>query len=217
MSFSDSDSVNHGTAVRGNGGPKASGSNPVHVDQNMINQQILAQLNVLGKRLNSIEKNSLQSTGKKTNDTSKIKRSKTDSKAHVPPNRDQVTCMATPSIPSVGNLPSFEQLKHESQIQEEVQARLKHLVDNAKPAKDRIKSQRGGSVEVLVANSVKWLHEYILSGHTKDRITYNQLSPIQWMTGFCRTIREESDPKNKEFILDYVINFLVVVDRLVSN
>ena len=200
LSFSDSDSVNHGTAVGGNGGPKASGSNPVHVDQNMINQQILAQLNVLGNRLNSIEKNSLQSTGKKTNDTSKIKRSKCDSKAHVPCNRDQVTGMATPSIPAVGN--------HEAKSQEEVQARLKHLVDNAKPGKDRIKSQRGGSVEVLVANRVKWPHEYVLSGHTKDRIMYNQLSPLQWMAGFCRTIREESDPKNKEFMLDYAINLL---------
>ena len=39
LSFSDSDSVNHGTAVGGNGGPKASGSNPAHVDQNMINHK----------------------------------------------------------------------------------------------------------------------------------------------------------------------------------
>ena len=102
--------------------------------------------------------------------------------------------MATPSIPSVGHLPSLEQLKHEAKIQEEVQARLKHLVDNAKPGRDKIKSQRGGSVEVFVANRVKWPHEYVLSGNTKDRITYNQLSPIQWMAGFCRTIREESYP-----------------------
>ena len=116
--------------------------------------------------------------------------------------------MATPSIPSVGHLPSLEQLKHEAKIQEEVQARLKHLVDNAKPGRDKIKSQRGGSVEVFIANRIKWPHEYVLSGNTKDRITYNQLSPIQWMAGFCRTIREESDPKNKEFMLDYVINVL---------
>ena len=48
--------------------------------------------------------------------------------------------MATPSAPPVGHLPSLEQLKHESKIQEEVQARLKHLVENAKPGKDKIKS-----------------------------------------------------------------------------
>ena len=120
LSFSDSSSVNHGAAVSGSGGPKASSSSPINVDQNMINQQILAQLNVLGKRLNSIEKNSLQSTCRKTSDSSKIKKSKRETKAHVPCNRDQITSMATPSIPSVGHLPSLQQLKHESKIQEEV-------------------------------------------------------------------------------------------------
>ena len=87
--------------------------------------------------------------------------------------------MATPAIPSVGHLPSLEQLKHESKIQEEVQARLKHLVENAKPGKDKIKSQRGGLVDVFVANRVKWFHEYVLSSQSKDRVTYNLLSPIQ--------------------------------------
>ena len=103
----------------------------------MINQQILAQLNMLGKRLNSIEKNSLQNTSKKTNDVSKIKKSKRESKAHVSCNQDQVAGMATPSIPSVGHLPSLEQLKHESKIQVEVQARLKHLVENANQVRTR--------------------------------------------------------------------------------
>ena len=113
LSFSDSSSVNHGAAVSGSGGPKASSCSPINVDQNMINQQILAQLNALGKRLNSIEKNSLQSTCRKTSDTSKIKKSKRETKAHVPCNRDQVTSMATSSISSVGHLPSLQQLKHE--------------------------------------------------------------------------------------------------------
>ena len=48
----------------------------------------------------------------------------------------------------------------------------------------------------------------MLSSQNKDRVTYNQVLPIQWMAGFCRTIKEDSDPKNKEFMLDYVINLL---------
>ena len=63
-------------------------------------------------------------------------------------------------------------------------------------------------MDIFVANRVKWPHEYVLSGQSKDLVTYNQLSPIQWMAGFCRTIREEPDSKNKEFMLDYVINLL---------
>ena len=55
---------------------------------------------------------------------------------------------------------------------------------------------------------VKWPHELVLAGQTKDQVTYNQLSPIQWMVGFCRTIREESDMAVREYMLDYVINLL---------
>ena len=48
----------------------------------------------------------------------------------------------------------------------------------------------------------------MLSGQNKDRVTYNQLSPVQWMAGFCRTIREESDVAIREHMLDYVIDLL---------
>ena len=53
-----------------------------------------------------------------------------------------------------------------------------------------------------------WPHEFVLSGQNKDRITYNQLSPVQWMVGFCRSTREESDIKIREHMLDYVIDLL---------
>ena len=48
----------------------------------------------------------------------------------------------------------------------------------------------------------------MLSGQNKDRVTYNQLSPVQWMAGFCRTIREESDVAIREHMSDYVIDLL---------
>ena len=62
-------------------------------------------------------------------------------------------------------------------------------------------------MEVFVPNRVRWPHEFLLAGQTKDRVSYNQLSPIQWMAGFCRTIRE-SDMATREYMLDYVINLL---------
>ena len=93
-------------------------------------------------------------------------------------------------------------------IQEQVQEKPRHLAENAKPGKEKIKSQRAGSVEVFVPHRVKWPHEFVLAGQNKDRVTYNQLSPIQWMAGFCRTIREESDMAVREHMLDYVNNLL---------
>ena len=61
----------------------------------------------------------------------------------------------------------------------EVQARLRELADNIQAGNSKIKSQRGGAVDVYVSNRVKWPHEFVLSGHSKERVTYNQLSPVQ--------------------------------------
>ena len=41
-----------------------------------------------------------------------------------------------------------------------------------------------------------------------QEVTYNELSPIQWMASFCRTIQEESDMITKEHMLEYVIHLL---------
>ena len=70
----------------------------------------------------------------------------------------------------------------------------------------KIKSQRGG-VEVMVKNRIKWPHEF-LTGSTKERVSYDQLTPIQWMAGFCRTMKEEKNLEMKEHMLDYVIALL---------
>ena len=99
-------------------------------------------------------------------------------------------------------------MREEARIQEEVQTRLRHLADNFKPGMTKLKSQRGGAVDVFVNHKVRWPHEFVLSGQNKDRVTYNQLSPIQWMAGFCRTIREESDITVREHMLDHVIDLL---------
>ena len=68
-----------------------------------------------------------------------------------------------------------------------------------------MKSQRGGKVEVLVKNRVKWPHKLVLSGTNRERVTYDQLNVTQWVAGFGRTIREESDPELKAHMLEYMI------------
>ena len=82
---------------------------------------------------------------------------------------------------SKGYLPPPDRLKQELNIQEQVQERLGswlrknwHLAENARPGKEKIKSQRGGSVEVFVPHRV---NEFVLVYQNKDRVTYNQLPP----------------------------------------
>ena len=56
--------------------------------------------------------------------------------------------------------------------------------------------------------SITRSHEFVLSGQSKDMVTYNQLFPVQRMAGFCQTMREESDIKVQEHMIDYVIDLL---------
>ena len=191
-------------------GPANQGTSNDSVSQNDINRKILQQLGSLGDRLAVIEGSTRSRPYKKTSDAKHIK-----SPSGVKHSKASVT-QSGPSHwqgeTSVGlasnQIPTPDKLKQEAYIQKEVQARLLHLVDKAKPGTDKIKSQRGGSVDMFVSKRVKWPHEYVLAGQTKDRISYNQLSPIQWMVGFCRSIKDESDSKIREHMLDYCINLL---------
>ena len=86
-------------------------------------------------------------------------------------------------------IPDLNTLRQDALIQLKVEQRLKEIQDTDKPGK--IKSLRGGSIEIMVKIKVKWPNEYILSGLSKERISYDQLSVVQWVTGFCSIMKEE--------------------------
>ena len=95
-------------------------------------------------------------------------------------------------------------------IQLKVEQRLQELTELAKTGtSSKLKSQRGGSVEVMVKNRVKWPQEYVLLGLNKERVSYDQLSVTQWVAGFGRTMREEADPEVRKHMLDYMISLMV--------
>ena len=171
-------------------------SDATDVSQQVINMQILSQLKSLGQRLDDMETKNY----KKTSDQSKIKSKNvkkkvksTDTPVTVAPN----TSIATPDLNA---------LRQDALIQLKVEQRLKELQETEKQGK--LKSLWGGSVEVMVKHKVKWPHEYILSGSSKERVSYDQLSVIQWVAGFCRIMREEKNTDSKEFMLDYLVSLL---------
>ena len=112
-------------------------------------------------------------------------------------------CIANPTHPTIP-APGKSEMMNIFIVQE----RLKQLSENLSQGKEKIKFQRGGGVDVYVNNTVKWPHEFVLMGTNKERITYDQLSPVQWMAGFCRTIRDHPDVKIRDHMLDYVIHLL---------
>ena len=93
-------------------------------------------------------------------------------------------------------IPHLHELRQDIYKQNQVEKRLKDLADSVKTGNCKQKSLRGGSVEVIVPNRVKWPHEYILSGSQKERVSYDQLSVTQWMDGFCRIMKKEQNSQN---------------------
>ena len=51
---------------------------------------------------------------------------------------------------------------------------------------------------MFVKDKVKLLHEYVLAGSQKDRVSYDQLTMGWWMAGFCRSMQDKICQTNKE-------------------
>ena len=166
----------------------------------MINMQILQQLQSLGKRLDTME----EKTCKKTSDQTKVKNKTVKKKVK---NSETPVTVASENK-HLATVPDLNTLRQDALIQLKVEERLKQLQESDKPGK--IKSLRGGGggVEVLVQNKVKWPHEYVLSGSSKERVSYDQLSILQWVAGFCPIMREEKNSDSKDFMLDYLVSLL---------
>ena len=186
--------------------------------QTLINQQILAQLTDIGQRLQKLEKTDC----KKSNDVTKHKNksTRTRSKPTVNMSTKSTDTTGQPTVNSAVpdtvtfplnsvTVPSLADIRQNANIQEKVDQRIRELHQLSNTGTDsKIKSLRGGAVDIFVKNRVKWPHEHVLAGNIKERVSYDQLTMGQWMAGFCRTMREEKNFKNKEAMLDYLIALL---------
>ena len=122
--------------------------------QNDINKKILAQLQSLGDRLDCLEKKPI----KKTSDRRKVKSSKKTDTVSMTGSGLAWTDTARDATASGCMIPSPSDLRQDAKIQQEVQLRLRELADNAGKGNEKIKSQRGGSVDVYVGKRIKWPH-----------------------------------------------------------
>ena len=167
-------------------------------DQTVINERILAQLDAIGKRLTAIEESSASAARPKAK--------------KVTVSRGTASSSLSGSFiegDTVKKLPELHTLRHDRSVQDQVEARIRQLSNSEVKGTDpKYKSQRGGTMDVFVKERVKWPHEFVLAGSTKDRITYNQLNITQWMSGFCRILRDENCQKNRDHMLDYLIALL---------
>ena len=179
-----------------------------------INQQILAQLSDIGQRLKKVVK----ADCKKTNDLTRIKNRSTHAHSKPTPNMTTKSTESTvqPTITSAlpdtvtvpfnfPSIPPLADIRQNAKIQQKVDQRIKELQQLSHPGMDtKIKSLRGGTVDIFVKHRFKWPHEHVLAGNTKERVSYDQLTMGQWMNGFCRTIREEKNKNKRSY--DWLFN-----------
>ena len=104
-------------------------------------------------------------------------------------------------------LPSLTSLKNSTQLQSQVDRRLQEL--QAINMQGKFKSQRGGSSEtVYCKREIPWPHNFILSGSSRSRISYDSLSMSQWVSGFSAIIREQSNVETKNQMLEYLSDLM---------
>ena len=158
-----------------------------------INQQILHELKQLSGRISKVEQK-VDSQDKGHFDSPKSVNSATSTASSSQVDADLV-------------LPTLTGLKNAKHLQTQVDQRLQEL--QAINMQGKFKSQRGGSSDtVWCKREVPWPQNFILSGSSKSRTSYDNLSMSQWVSGFSAIIREESDPETKNQMLEYLSDIM---------
>ena len=185
------------------GGSPSAGS----VSGQLIQEQILQQLQKVNQRLDKVEHRMAEeedtrgrSRGKLSTDNfSQAVKSKSTSTKQV----------SSDSSLDESEAPSLQYLKSKT-LQQKVDRRIRDLDEatSSQGKEVKIKSKRGGNIEVHVKNKVSWPHEAILGGVSRQRISYDQLSLTQWVQGFCRNILEENSPEKKDIMISYMADLM---------
>ena len=94
-----------------------------------------------------------------------------------------------------GVIPSLDVLRRSDSIQARVDDRIWEL--QTMHPQGKFRSQRGGlSENFWCKREVPWPQNHILSGASKQRVTYDSLSMAQWVSGFCTIIKEDKRVKD---------------------
>ena len=182
-------------------------SSSVQGPQEKIQKQILEQLQKVNSRLDKVEDRMArdQQEGKGQPTTSSNKKLSKLSKKHFTVLSDS-SQSSSDSSDEEHCIPTLNKIRKSEKIQRQVDKRIRELERHSEVAGTlgKIKSKRGGSVEVLVKHKVAWPHEAILGGATRSRLSYDQLTMSQWVQGFCKNMLEEKDHKIREKMIQYM-------------
>ena len=167
----------------------------------LVQQENLVQVSDSNSSVSDLNCSDLVQSDDETSNT------KNPNVSNVAPNFSDKQSTSTNVSQDTINAQILAQLQSIGQCLTKIEStQCKKTTDTGK-IKSKQKSLRGGSVEVIVPNRIKWPHEYVLSGSQKERVSYDQLSITKWMTGFCRIMKEEPNFQNQKFMLQILSHF----------
>ena len=107
-------------------------------------------------------------------------------------------------------MPSLAAIRSNTRIQRDIEDRLEQLkaFNGQETIQGKLKSQRGGNQDIMVKRKVDWPQNFVLTGTTKTRPSYDALSIFQWVAGFGRIIQEESNAEIKNCMLEYLTELM---------
>ena len=183
-----------------------------------VQSQILRELQKVNARLDAVEgqvgcnnggarhkerqlkeQSKLSSTGSDKHCVKKVKKSKKIVESSSDSDSDS-------------SIPDLHTLRTSDVIQRRVDARLRQLEvlqdQTGTVANSKLKSKRGGPVDVYVKHKVACPHEAILGGVNHSRLNYDQLTLSQWVQGFCKNILDEKDEGKREKMVAYMADLM---------
>ena len=104
-------------------------------------------------------------------------------------------------------LPDLAHIRASKSIQKQIDrsiAKLSKTQCEGNENSQKLKSKRGGPVDVIIQKKVSWPHEHILGGQNRQRLTYDQITMPQFVQGFVKNILDEQNEQNREHMLQYL-------------
>ena len=175
-----------------------------------MQQKILSELQKVSSRLQVVESQMASGQGhsRKIKDEQKLSTVKKCKKR----NCQKSCCVKTSSESSDSSdddtvLPNLSHMRASKVIQKQIDRSIAKLAKNQCEGNEnsqKLKSKRGGPVDVIVQQKVSWPHEHILGGQNRQRLTYDQITMPQFVQGFVKNILDEQNLQNREHMLQYL-------------
>ena len=190
--------------------------NPGHLDQSdtdeddeNVQSRILEELKKMNVRLDVVEHQVAGTSGNSKQEKQDSKLSKSSKNKNSRRNVTSRTVYSESSESSSDDveIPSLSELRVSNKVQKQIDKKIAQLGKVHREGNDqgeKIKSQRGGPVDVVVRHKVPWPHEHILGGPTRQRVTYDNLSLTQFVQGFVKNVLDEPNQKSRDKMLAYL-------------